>query len=190
MRRQGASPARIDSGLAEVRLVMTRCAWALQRTITREGRRWSRRPLDDAALSDMARDRWLPSVEMVVRLVGMRSCGQDINQSCRRVSRAVVPFNRHHREVEEQRVLTPRSPARRRAGSCPASGGGPPVSGASLLARLLARNRGATSGQRNDGPRGSAPRIARTFDELLRVGTSAGWAYPSTGFHAVDDFLH
>jgi hypothetical protein len=32
MRQQGASPARIDSGLAGVRLVMTRCARALQPT--------------------------------------------------------------------------------------------------------------------------------------------------------------
>jgi hypothetical protein len=32
MQRQGASPARIDSGLAGVRLMMTRCARALQRT--------------------------------------------------------------------------------------------------------------------------------------------------------------
>jgi len=38
MRQQGASPARIDFGLAGVRLVMTRCARALQRTNAGGGR--------------------------------------------------------------------------------------------------------------------------------------------------------
>jgi hypothetical protein len=57
---------RIDSGFAGVRPVMTRRARALQRTNGRhlgtrrtDGGAVGRRPLDDAALSDMAKDRQL-----------------------------------------------------------------------------------------------------------------------------------
>src|SRR4030095_8663029 len=67
MRRPGASPARLDAALAGVRLVMTRCARALQRTNAGGAATWipprnrwrcARQPtLDDVALSDMAKDR-------------------------------------------------------------------------------------------------------------------------------------
>ena len=67
-KHDGASPVRIDSGLAGVRQVMTRCARALQRTSARGAatgvsprnrRRCGRRPLDDAAFSDMAQGKIL-----------------------------------------------------------------------------------------------------------------------------------